>query len=267
MNFKILTFNILLGGGSDHRFGLILDLIQRAAPDVIILQECLKWEDRVRLEQMAEAGSLPVDPQHLHLGTARPRGSGDQYHVVVASRLSMKNIQVSNNPFFLGHCIVKFQVMVNGQIVTIFGTHFDSHSENLRFVEARYLRSLLEPEPFFEGHSILAGDLNSLSLRDPYPPNFEALLRQSETLKYHLPPRFEVTQELESFGWVDSFYAQPSMPEFWVTAPRSRGGIQIDYRIDYVFVSPSLVPCLKKTEIIEAGEASDHNPVLATFEI
>ncbi len=260
-----MTFNILAGGGDESRFRGILEMIHHAQPDVLVMQECLGWEDGERLTLVAKAMNLPAKPTFSYLGIARPRVSGRRYHVAVASRFPMQNVVTYNSPFFLGHCIVKFEISVKQQTITLFGTHFDARSENLRFVEARYLRSLIDVEAFNTGDYILAGDLNSLSKRDHYPANLEELLLRSWTTKYHLPPRFEVIAELETFGWVDTLYHNQDQERKWVTAIRDRGGVRIDYRTDYIFASPEMAQMLVKTDIIEAEGVSDHNPVIATF--
>lgn len=263
MHFKVMTFNILFGGGEDERFNKVLSVIAKAKPDMLILQECLWLEDYKRLEQVATVMQIPFMKNFAYLGQARPRGSGNCYNVAILSRLSMQETIVYNDSNFLGHCIIKTVVCLGGQEITVFGTHFDSHNENLRFVEARYLRSLINKRDFDERFYLLAGDLNSLSKKDPYPDNFSELLKQSNTKKYGIPPRFDVIDELESFGWIDALYYKPQ-PN-WITAPRDRGGVKINYRTDYIFTSPKLAEKLENIEIIDCGEASDHFPVIATF--
>jgi len=253
---KLMTFNILQGGGDEARFRGVLDVIRRTAPDILILQECLDWENGERLKRVAEV----LNVSHARLAEARPRGSGKRYHLGVFSRLPWESFEVHNSAAFLGHALVKFQVDWGGQPLHILGAHFDAHNENLRFVEARYLRSLLDGAEFREGLYALAGDLNALSAHDPYPPDLEALLRQSMTTKYHLPPRFEVMEEMAEFGWLDGLYLHP--PSRWVTAPRYRGGVHIDYRTDYLLFSPRLAGRVAQVEVVPLNDESDHFPVL-----
>jgi len=258
--FKVMTFNILVGGGEQERFSKVLATIAKIQPNLLILQECINWENGKRLSQVSEA----MNAKFSYLGKARPRGSGNCYNVAICSTLPKEDfldIKTHNNPAFLGHCIVELTL---SNALKVFATHFDSHNENLRFVEARYLRSLINN--FDDGYYLLAGDLNSLSSKDPYPNNFAELIKQSGTTKYNSPPRFEVIEDLESFGWIDLLYYQQKLKEYrWVTAPRDRGGVKIDYRTDYIFASPKLAKKLENIEIIEALEASDHFPVIATF--
>lgn len=261
MALKVMTFNVLQGG--EERFDTILNLLARESPDVLVLQECVGWDDGGRLRRVAEALAVPQDDAHLVLGQARSRRSGRCYHVSVVSRPPLRSVSVHNNRHFLGHCIVQCELESNGP-VTLFGTHFDAHEEKLRYVEARYLRSLMDAKAFREGQYLFAGDLNSLSRKDPYPVDLGDRLRRAGTDKYGHPPRFDVIDDLEDYGWVDTLRERPASSK-WVTARRNRGGVTIDYRTDYVFASPRMAERLMGAEVIDVGDASDHNMLVATF--
>lgn len=256
-----MTFNVLFGG--QDRFEAILAVLQRVQPDVLVLQECLGWETEDRLIQVAGALGVPADASHIHLGTSRPRPSGLRYHVAIASRRPLRAIQIHNDPRQIGHCLLQCQFELH-EPVTFFGTHYDAHHEDLRLVEARYLCHLLDPIAFREGLYVLAGDLNSLSRRDPYPAELPERLLAAGTDKYGHPPRFSVLDTLESFGWVDTLYHR-GPPAQWVTAQRQNNGVQIDYRTDYILASPRMAERLLSAEIVDVGEASDHHAVVATF--
>lgn len=258
----VMTWNVLFGG--QDRFQAILDLIAARRPDVLVLQECLGWEEGDRFVRVAEALGLPSTPEHAHLGQSRPRGSGSRYHVAVYSRPPLLRVVDHADPSFLGHCIVEARLEAWGRPLTVFGTHFDAHHENLRFVEARYLRRLLEGADFVQGHALLLGDLNSLSRHDPYPVDLAERVREAGVSKYGDPPRFDVIDELEAQGWVDALRRAPAGAR-WVTAVREREDVRIDYRTDYVMTSPRLAERLVSAEVLDGEGASDHEPVVATF--
>ena len=90
------------------------------------------------------------------------------------------------------------------------------------------------------------------------------VLRRAGTDKYGHPPRFDVIDDLEEYGWVDTLRERPASPK-WVTARRNRGGVTIDYRTDYVFASPRMSERLLSSEVIDVGDISDHNALVATF--
>ncbi|HZE97953.1 MAG TPA: endonuclease/exonuclease/phosphatase family protein [Planctomycetota bacterium] len=253
-----MTWNILVGG--EQRFDAILSLLGHVRPDVLVLQECLGWEDRVRLGRVAALLEIPNDAAHATLGLARPRGSGKRYHVALLSRAPIDSVRTHNDPHFLGHGLL--EAVIGG--VTLFGAHFDSHNENLRFVEARFLRSRIDPARFASGKYLLAGDLNALSRRDPYPADLAARLATAGTDKYGHPPRFDVTEELEAAGWIDLLYHRGTPPR-WISARRNRGGVHIDYRTDYLYASPAMAQALTSIDIVDADDASDHAAVVAEF--
>lgn len=255
---RVMTWNVLFGG--EDRFDRILERVAAARPDLLVLQECLGWEDRERLGRVAGAMDVPGDPRHAVLGLARPRGSGKRYHVAVVSRRPVDRIVMHNDPKVLGHCLLEAGI---GDL-TLFGAHFDSHNEDLRLVEARYLRSILDAPRFAAGRFLLAGDLNALSRHDPYPPDLADRVAAAGTDKYGHPPRFDVIPELEGMGWIDLLYHRGA-PARWITARRDRGGVSIDYRTDYLFGSPRMGESLASIEMVDANGASDHDAVLAQF--
>ncbi|HEU4404982.1 MAG TPA: endonuclease/exonuclease/phosphatase family protein [Polyangiaceae bacterium] len=258
-----MTFNVLLG--AEGRFDAVLSVVARARPDLLVLQECLGWDAAGdgRMARVAAALGLPEGERHAVLGPARPRGSGRRFHVALFSRVPIASWRAHNDPNVIGHCLVEAR-LASGLVA--FGAHFDAHGESPRFVEARYLRSRLDPAAFARAPHLLAGDLNSLSRRDPYPADLAERVRAAGTDKYGHPPRFEVIDELEAQGWVDALYHRGA-PAAWVTARRDRGGVAIDYRTDYVFASPPLAARLVEAAVAPAEGASDHDAVVAAFEL
>ncbi len=261
---RVMTFNVLFGGGD--RFPAIERLLAASRPDLLVLQECLGWEAGDRLARAAAAIGVPCDDAHAVLGRARPRGSGARYHVAVFSRRPLGGVRTHADPRVLGHCVVQFEIATGVGKLTGLGTHFDSHGEDPRLAEVRFVSSLAAAGDFAGGLWFLAGDLNALSSADPYPPDFAAKLRQAGTDKYGHPPRFDAIRGLEAGGWVDTLRRRPRRPE-WVTAPRDRGGVRIDYRTDFVFCSPRLADRLVGAEVVDAAGASDHHAVVADFDV
>lgn len=98
---RIVTLNIFRGGGD--RFGRILEVLRGLSPDVVALQECLGWEDGVRLADTSRALGLPA----TFLGLARPRSSGLSYHVALLSRWPLENRVTYANPGVNAHCAAR----------------------------------------------------------------------------------------------------------------------------------------------------------------
>ena len=261
---RVVTLNVLFGG--EDRFERILALLRTWQPDLLVLQECLQWETGDRLSRVAAALQVPAAPEHVHLGRARPRPSGKRYHVAVLSRRAMSSAVDHADPAVVGHCVVECELRCDdGATLTVLGAHFDAHDEDQRLGEARFVNSRLARLPQ-DSRALLAGDLNALSPRDPYPPDLDELLRRAGTHKYGHPARYEVITELESAGWVDALRVHPMSP-MWVTARRNRGGVAIDYRTDYLFASPGLAEAVIGARVLAVEGASDHEAVEATLAI
>lgn len=255
--WSALTWNILFGG--EERFESILALLARVKPDVVVLQECLGWDEGDRLRRVAGALAVPYIDKHAMLGHARARPSGRRFHVALLSRFPIVLTNTHADPEHVGHVILEAAVATPDGPTTILGTHFDSHGEDQRLRDARTLCTIAHPTRLASERVLVAGDLNALSTRDPYPADLAAQLQSAGTEKYGMPPRFEVMPLLEQHGLVDL------RPEPWVTAMRDRGGVRIDYRTDYLLASPSLAARCDRVEVIACEGASDHEPVLATF--
>jgi exodeoxyribonuclease-3 len=164
----------------------------------------------------------------------------------------MRIVGVHNDPARLGHCVVEAEI--DG--LRLFATHFDSHAEDLRVREAEYVNSIAD----LATPCIVAGDLNALSRRDPYPSDLAELVRRANVDKYGHPPRFDTIDALERAGWID---ARPEGG--WITARRDRGGVRIDYRTDYVFFSPPMAQRFIASRVVPGNGASDHDAILAEF--
>lgn len=267
MTWTACTWNVLFGG--EDRFDAILALLSRVRPDVVVLQECLGWDEGDRLNRVAGALGVPYIGAHAALGLARPRGSGRRFHVALVSRFPIEAMTTHADPARVGHAIVEARIAAPGGPVVVLGTHFDSHGEDERLRDARTLCDVAPRARITNERVLVAGDLNALSRRDPYPHDdeLERLLRSAGTEKYGFPPRFDVMPLLEKHGFIDLLYAGGRKPagDGWVTAVRARGGVRIDYRTDYLLASPLLAPECKHVEVLRCAGASDHEPVIATF--
>src|SRR5215212_3332060 len=103
--WSALTWNILFGG--EERFDSILALLARLKPDVVVLQECLGWEEGDRLSRAAGALGVPYIEKHATLGHARPRPSGRRFHVARLSRFPIVRTNTHADPAHVGHVILE----------------------------------------------------------------------------------------------------------------------------------------------------------------
>ncbi|HKE14854.1 MAG TPA: endonuclease/exonuclease/phosphatase family protein [Kofleriaceae bacterium] len=259
-----MTFNVLLGG--QDRFDAIRAIMAAVRPDILVLEECLGWEDGERLAAVAEAIGVPADEHHAVLGTANQRPSGRRHHVALVSRPPIARSQV-HAPSEVAHCLLEAEVDVDGTPLTVIGAHLHANDEDSRLVEVEALLGIAPPDAVRAGEWVLCGDLNSLTRHDPYPPDLDQHLARAGVHKYGHPPRFEVMDRLFAAGWIDALRERPRDGR-WVTARRARGdeGVSVDTRTDYVLLSPAPAARLVAADVIEVGGASDHHAVMAELQ-
>ncbi len=250
---RALTLNVLDGGGD--RFDALRALVAAAGPDLVVLQECVGWEDGVRLGALAAAIGVPTDERHAVLGLANLRPSGSRFNIAVLSRAPLLRVAVHTTGF--RHCVVEAETAS----MVVLGAHLVWRDEDARLAEVDHLLRLAPPAALAARAYLLAGDLNALVRHDPYPADLDARLARVQIHKYGRPPRFDVTDRLLGAGWVDALYAAPG--ERWVTARRQRHGHVVDTRSDYVLLSPSLATRLTAADVVDVGAASDHHAVVA----
>ncbi|WP_214108022.1 endonuclease/exonuclease/phosphatase family protein [Acrocarpospora catenulata] len=258
---KVMTLNVLVGG--ENRFGDLLTIIAAARPDVLVLQECVGWEDGARLRAVAETMGVQADGKHTIVGVANARSSGRRYNVCVVSRAPILRRRVHTPPT-LAHCIVEAELAWPDaeEPLLLLGTHLVYSDEDSRLAEVEELLKLAPPERLAARPCVLAGDLNALDRDDPYPADLDHRLTAAGMHKYGHPPRFEVMDRLHAAGWVDALRTLPRSHR-WVTARRNRGSATVDTRTDYILLSPPLAPRLAGAEVIDVGSASDHHALAA----
>ena len=256
-----MTFNVLMGGGD--RFEAICRILAAERPDILVLEECLGWEDGARLRAVAEAIGVPADEQHTVLGGANRRPSGRRFHVAVVSRAPIARSAV-HTPDDVAHCLVEAELDLGGEPLVVIGAHLHANDEDSRLVEVDALLGIVPPDALRSGNWVLGGDLNSISRHDPYPPDLDEHLARAGVHKYGHPPRFDVMDRLYAAGWVDALRERPN-GQRWVTARRARGeaGAVVDTRSDYVLLSPALLPRLVAADVVDVRGASDHHAVVA----
>jgi len=256
-----MTFNVLLGG--EDRLDAICDIVAAEQPDLLVLEECLGWEDGARLAAVADALGIPADERHTVLGAANRRPSGRRFHVGLLSRAPIARSRV-HAPTDVAHCLVEAEVDSDSAPFAVIGAHLHANDEESRLREVEALLEIVPADAVQSGAWILCGDLNSLSRHDPYPDDLDDRLARAGVHKYGHPPRFEVMDRLFQAGWIDALRERPRC-ERWVTARRARGdaGAVVDTRTDYVLLSPALAPRLVAADVVEVNGASDHHAVVA----
>lgn len=247
-----MTYNILNGG--EAGFDLIIKIVKNAAPDYLTINEANTFannNNKLLKEFASQTGFKYYD---LAL-------SGEyNYHVAVFSKYPFKKVYKLQP--LMRACLICLVETEFGEI-SIASLHLTPYSEDLRHPEIDLILSFQNK---FKNR-ILMGDMNSLSSDDNYDAaitkNFNQLQLKKFTTEGKL--RFDAISKIKSGGYIDSAVKLGKNKD--CTAPTSINeySAHSNMRLDYIFLSQSLVPYLKNYKVVKNNatkKASDHYPVI-----
>lgn len=111
---------------------------------------------------------------------------------------------------------------------------------------------------------VICGDYNTA-----HHPIDLARPKENENTSGFLPIERAWMDKFETHGYVDTFrYLHPDEKDrysWWSYRARARVN-NIGWRIDYFYVSPDLLPFVRKADILDRVEGSDHCPILLELE-
>jgi endonuclease/exonuclease/phosphatase family metal-dependent hydrolase len=161
---QVMTYNILIGGGlcpeiepyaaqqgfHPDRFTKILDIIKKASPDIVGIQEANCWD----------RGTPPVFQKvasQLGMTGFLARGSED-FRVVLLTRFKIVKAEDLRD-LGIGNGALYAKLMTpKGQVVHVFVVHLIPQAPEYRVAE---LESLLpKMQPYLKSNTILMGDMN-----------------------------------------------------------------------------------------------------------
>ena len=247
MMFRLLTYNILHGGGD--RIDAIATVINSVAPDLVMLQEAT---NAAHVERLAAATGMADCRtfQRQSLGyLSRTKVSFAQW---IRPRISR-------------HAFL--EVVPAGDDLRVFGVHLSAvlaaWTERRRVLELRAL--LKSVDQHREGFHVLTGDFNTVAPGDSL---------DAGKLPFRLKPfiwlsggsvQWRTIQEVLDDGYVDAFKLKhPGNPGY--TLPTHDPHI----RLDYVFVPQAHATRVMTCEVVRhpaAVQASDHLPVVSDLHV
>jgi exodeoxyribonuclease-3 len=247
MKFRLLTYNILRGGG--ERLGLIADVINACAPDLVLLQEA---SDPENVEKLAAATGM---------------ADGRSFRRQSLGFLSRRPVAFSQwiRPRVSRHAFL--EVVTEGEKLRVFGVHLSAvlaaWTERRRLLE---LRALLRSVSYHEGgFHLLAGDFNTIAADARLDIGRVPLRVRPFLWLTGGRVRWRTIQTVIDAGYVDAFRAaHPEDPGFTLPAPHPH------VRLDYVFVPKHEAARLIACDIVRhpaASRASDHLPVIADLDV
>lgn len=267
MKLKVLTYNTLFGGrdGTDERRARAqIGLINELRPDVFLMQEAKGFEANGSAWLYALEASLGM---RGFLALAPRTGQ----NVAVFVREPLRPLHFDADGAHFHHALATLKVALPGsdRVLTLMSAHLCPNGPDVRRREAAYLGVLAAPDNL----TLLTGDFNSASPHDPEPQGFDVLPahHRARYLADDLRTADRtVLARLEAAGWVDVAHAlgQYSVPT--VPTAAFTGTEFAVMRRDYMLASKALAGCARACEVVRTpvtDMASDHYPVLATFEI
>lgn len=252
---KLMTYNIL--NGAKDRLSVVLDVIKHEKPDYLTINEANTFiadNDR-NLKFFAKEADFPYYDIAL---------SGEyDYHVAVFSKYQFKTINKLRG--FRNACL---ETLINCDFgdVSICGTHLTPYTEDERLKELNLI--ILHQKKY--KNKIILGDLNSLSPDDNYNPKM-IILNDIQKRKFTKNDKlqFKVISRLKNEGYVDTSLQLGANHKNTVPTPFNTDNAHGFMRLDYIFISTSLIKNLREVNVIKnelTNMASDHYPVTATLE-
>jgi len=247
---RIAALNIFKGG--EGKLSYISKVINEIDADILGILEAVGWQNNVRYYQKF-AADLGYKFFNLKIANS-------VYNIAVFSKFPITATAIKKN---FKHIVVDVKIKNNFlRSLHIFFVHLSPTSENARLLETGELLKYIK-----SSHSVVIGDLNSLSSHDPYDRRkLLQIFKKNKISKYGKGKlRFDVIKKIESSGFTDAaihlkYPFVASIP----TSSNTDKSHAAKIRIDYAFVTKNILQHLNKIEILRnniADKASDHYPL------
>jgi exodeoxyribonuclease-3 len=249
---KITSWNVN-GIRAVERKGLLYPMLSEIRPDVLVLQETKAHPDQ-----------LPDTLRHIpsyHAFFDNHKSKGGYSGVALYTKQEPKKVAYGMGmPDFdqEGRLITAFY-----ENMTIIGGYFPNGGqgpERLAYKMAFYDAFLAYADDLQKTNPVVwGGDVNTAhTAKDLARP------KENEQNTGFLPMERAWLDKVVSHGWVDSFRAlhpeEAGAYTYWDMKTRARER-NVGWRIDYLFLSPSLLPSLKSATIEKDILGSDHCPI------
>lgn len=267
MLLTILTYNTLFAGrdgADDRRARAQIKAISDIGPDIFLMQEAKGFDAggcalmHALEAQIGMRGFLAVAPR-----------TGQNVVVFIREPLRPLSFEADGANFHHALATLKVALPPSGRPLTLLSAHLCPNGPAVRRREAAYLAVQATPNDY----ALLTGDFNSASPHDPDPEGFDVL-------PAHHRARYvaddlkgadrSVLAGLEAAGWVDIGHVLDKAVTPTVPTAGFTGTEFATMRCDYVLATAALAAGAKSYEVIRTQEtdaASDHYPVIATFEV
>lgn len=175
-----------------------------------------------------------------------------RYPIVKNSRTVLQKVAGNNfiyNAFYLDRIVQATEIEIAGRKLVVINTHLEAFDEETRVAQTRFVRSLAE-EYAQTYPVILLGDFNSALNRGTFVTASGEELGETAFSIREMIASEPFTAAVAQSEW-------DANPTFPADSP--------EYKLDYVFYTPDTLEVLQTQVVSEAGEASDHLPLMTTF--
>lgn len=251
-----MSYNIFDGG--EERLPLIINAIKKESPDYLTINEANTFakDDNKILKEISQQIGLPYFDIAL---------SGEyDYHVAIFSKFPIKKVHKLQP--LMRACIVSLIETEFGEL-SIASLHLTPYSEDLRHPE---IDKIIDFQKQYNNR-ILMGDMNSLSRHDDYNSGIVNEFNEQQLKKFTTDGklRFDAIDKILSTEYYDTAQQLRKNKEFTVPTPANKDDAHSVMRLDYIFVSQSLLPRLESYTVVKnelTNKASDHYPITIGLE-
>lgn len=267
MKLIVLTYNTLFAGrdgSNDQRARAQVGLINDIKPDVFLMQEAKGFDANggawlYALEaQIGMRGFLAIAPR-----------TGQNLAIFIREPLRAVGFEVDGTHFHHALATLRVALPDSDKQITFISTHLCPNGPEVRRREAAYLAVQAAPDKL----TLITGDFNSASPHDKEPEDWSALapFHRARYLADDLKGvDRSVLAHLEAAGWVDLGHQLDPRKVPTVPTVAYRDVEFATMRCDYLLASTALARHAQTYHVIRnatTDDASDHYPVLATFEV
>lgn len=267
MKLTVLSYNTLFAGrdgDDDRRARAQVELLNDIKPDIFLMQEAKGFEANggewlYALEaEIGMRGFLSIAPR-----------TGQNLAIFIREPLRAVGFETDAVHFHHATATLIVGLPDSGKQITFVNAHLCPNSPEMRRQEASYLAVRGTPDKL----TMITGDFNSASPHDPEPHDWLSLAPHHRVR--YLANDLKgidrsVLSHLEIAGWVDLGHQLDAI--MMPTVPTAAYGNAefATMRCDYMLASKALAQCAQTYRVIRNATtnfASDHYPILATFEV
>lgn len=252
---RLMTYNILMD--AKHGVKHIAKVINANQPDIVFLQEIIQKQTAQKLGALTDMQAFTIYNPNWWM------------KVAVLTRLEVLDVETVPLLRMFGNALKVTVRTVQDNVVTVYGVHLLAfYMWYTEMIRGWQLNQLLKHSTVHGGdYHALVGDFNTFAPGDKVDlSNAPKLVRRQTWPQLGLKARWALNPLYEGGQYVDTFrHLHPN--KRGRTLPSQKPQV----RLDYIFSNIALSKKLQSSHVVktphEVRRASDHLPLLATFDV